>query len=922
MTIIVGIHTNTQATVDKLMFCRPPLSRPLPLSNFVLQPFNKNEFSLSFSKDNSLFNDGSEHALRATTPLALVLLLLPQGLHPLYYLHLQGLDATILNGTAVMSLDSLCPLFDGSSTTNLFKCHFGIEFHDNNHTYVWPFLPFEFTSCFGFINQLQYCLSQHGNWFALDAGIPSLMSVWVFDHMLECLLSIRNSTLEIFEPNQFAAPAATIQAFLGSAVSTTLPSCARWIQAYDSDKDLCLIRSIVTNSSLLSNKTLRDMNYNYHSALRKLLIVLEDGVLIYRELIVGEGSYTRLQLVPRVFYNILFVPLHLNPVGGHLNAYCTLHRLRLHFYWPGMYSYIKRMCSACPGCTLANPTKGHSCKLVYNFPIEVPFLVPHVNAYSAGAHPGFEGSNVYLIACCGMCTFGALEPIASPNATTFASAIMKIQLHYELCHTIVLDKDSKFFGVFHESLDLLQINCHVLSGDNHNLMLMERLCRYFNKGLRIMTNKWDTMRVALEALLLLLYAWNSCPVPGTDISRSLVAVGREFAFPIDYLQSKHWELTSSPATVDMMYSKQLAERLSTCRDIAMLLVREQGEWHRALINSCRRDPCVYLPGDIVFARRATRSDAARGCVGKLEYAFTGPWRITALLHGGSYSLKHCHNVAWKEKKHAANLVPYPSELIPFEPVNGADTRYSQLYKPISTNPFKEAGIKGFTPPSPFRVPANFIDVGNNAEFCWPTLAESIDDIKPFPWRDNDEHCLVLSDDIPFSPAVMYNCLPPLLPLAATPANPSPPSITMLAPLIISSADKLFFIAHTIGTAGCYEWRLVCIAFQDSVSLYPPCLQDGRFLVEFYMAHPADARYNAINQRYWLQYCDHNSPTFGTMDAHLITPSDTSAEHASHHHLVTVRSWVNLTHCDTYIHGPFDFAILRGRKTCDRIGQDS
>jgi hypothetical protein len=89
-----------------------------------------------------------------------------------------------------------------------------------------------------------------------------------------------------------------------------------------------------------------------------------------------------------------------------------------------------------------------------------------------------------------------------------------------------------------------------------------------------------------------------------------------------------------------------------------------------------------------------------------------------------------------------------------------------------------------------------------------------------------------------------------------------------------------------------------------------------------MTHPADAHYNAINQRYWLQYCDHNSPTFGTMDAHLITPPDISAERASCHHLVTVRSWVNLTHGDTYIHGPFDFAVVRGRKTRDRVGQDS
>jgi hypothetical protein len=158
--------------------------------------------------------------------------------------------------------------------------------------------------------------------------------------------------------------------------------------------------------------------------------------------------------------------------------------------------------------------------------------------------------------------------------------------------------------------------------------------------------------------------------------------------------------------------------------------------------------------------------AARGCVGKLEYAFTGPWCVTASLHGGSYSLEHCHNVAQKEKKHAADLVPYPSELIPFDPLDGADMRYSQLYKPIGTNPFKEAGIKGFIPPSLFKVPANFIDIGSVANFHWPTLAELIDDIKPFLWRDNDERRLILSDDNHFSPAVIYTGLPPSLPLAA------------------------------------------------------------------------------------------------------------------------------------------------------------
>jgi hypothetical protein len=368
------------------------------------------------------------------------------------------------------------------------------------------------------------------------------------------------------------------------------------------------------------------------------LIVIEDDVLIYHEPLAWTGLNTQLQLVPREFQNILFVAFHSNPIGRHLNAYRRLHCLRLRYYWPGMYTYVKKMCSACPGCALLNPTKAKLSELLYNFPIKAPFLVLHVDTYIAGAHLGFEGSETYLVACCGMCTFGALKSMTGASATMFASAIMKIQLRYGFCHTIVLDKDSKKFGVCREALNLLKINCHILSGNNHNPMLVEQLCCYFNKGLTIMCNERDMVRVALESLLLLLYAWNSCPVPGTDISRSLVAVGREFAFPIDFSSSKHWQLTSSPATVDT-YSKQLATQLSSCPEVVELLVHEQCKRHRALFNSRRKDPRVYSPGDIVFAWRATQSDASCGHVGKLEYKFMGPWQVMKSLHGGSYSIQ-------------------------------------------------------------------------------------------------------------------------------------------------------------------------------------------------------------------------------------------------------------------------------------------
>ncbi len=155
-TIIVGVHTNTQPKVKKVMLCTPPSGKPLPLSNYLWQPFNKTEYRISLSKDDPSFNDGSIPSLHATLPSASILSSLPPGIHPLYCLHSQDSDTSILSGSMVLSLDSLCPQFDGTTTTNVFKYHFGIEFHQDDHTYVQPFSPFEFTSCFGFIDQLRF----------------------------------------------------------------------------------------------------------------------------------------------------------------------------------------------------------------------------------------------------------------------------------------------------------------------------------------------------------------------------------------------------------------------------------------------------------------------------------------------------------------------------------------------------------------------------------------------------------------------------------------------------------------------------------------------------------------------------------------------------------------------------------------------
>jgi hypothetical protein len=263
------------------------------------------------------------------------------------YLHRADSDATILAGSSVLSSGGLCPPFESCPNQNLFQQFFGIEFIHEGHTHVCAISTYEFAHCFGLVESIQYRLSHERHKFGLDASMPGRTSAWLFKQIHSHLVYLHDANSKVFLPNQFAARAATIQTLISGAICTRLPSKECWVQAYANDSELCAVRELGLNPSLISNETLLKVNHNFRGPLRHSLISVEDDMLIFREPISGSDSYRRLTLVPRGLYNILFIAFHANPIGGHLNAYPTLYRLRLRYYWPGMYAYVKRMCHAC-----------------------------------------------------------------------------------------------------------------------------------------------------------------------------------------------------------------------------------------------------------------------------------------------------------------------------------------------------------------------------------------------------------------------------------------------------------------------------------------------------------------------------------------------------------------------------------------------
>jgi hypothetical protein len=565
-TVIFGAHSSTQSTTTPISILQPPKVKPQPISSFIHEKFNDATYAVSFARDS--LDEYSDNDIVATDPQPSKLPSSRDYSLRLYDLLSSSKPSGLSLGAGVYDIDHLFPPLE-QDNDNLFGRLFGIQFKHMNATLVRPISPYEYVRGFGYKDDIAQKLALPANYPLLTGSIPLHTSAACFDAITNRMREIRDNSIVVDESTPFIAPAATAQIVANGASGHTLPSPSRWIQEYDQDSETRLIMQMVRDPSLHTKENMNKLHFVYRRYLRHSMIIIDsDCMLRLNEPLAGSDDYTSLQIVPASLRNLIFVCFHANPIGGHFNAYRTFTRIRLRFFWPKMYSYITNLVSHCAGCRLSNPTLRKSAELVYNFPVDEPCLCMHLDCYQAGALKTYDNVSCYVVGACNMTGFGMLEGISEPNSTNFAKALMRFQLRYGFFHTIILDKDSKFYATFRETCQLLKIKTHTLSRANHDPMLVERLNRYFNKCLKVFVAEHNNdPGTTHEGLLMALFAWNCAPVPGTDISRCLQVTGREWHYPIDFSSDKHLELLSNTHSIRSFAQRQSVV-LSATRAIA------------------------------------------------------------------------------------------------------------------------------------------------------------------------------------------------------------------------------------------------------------------------------------------------------------------------------------------------------------------
>jgi hypothetical protein len=153
---------------------------------------------------------------------------------------------------------------------------------------------------------------------------------------------------------------------------------------------------------------------------------------------------------------------------------------------------------------------------------------------------------------------------------------------------------------------------------------------------------------------------------------------------------------------------------------------------------------------------------------------------------------------------------------------------------MSKQPYKLAGLEGYQPAQPWAQPiasAQMVKLDLHQYIPFPSLAEMDNDFDGWP----DEVNPFLHKELQQTPEIQI----PKQPILVTTAIPLR-TVQKLIADIIQSEDKLFFINHSVtATEGRKEWKLIQVNFEKSIQQQPACLQNGRFLVDFYIEHHRD-----------------------------------------------------------------------------------
>ena len=271
--------------------------------------------------------------------------------------------------------------------------------------------------------------------------------------------------------------------------------------------------------------------YSYYDSLE-----VHNGLLYVPDAIREVKSSTVLRLVaPLPIRRQLFKQIHQSRTGGHQGINNTISVVSRHFYWPGLYTDVRRWCQQCEGCARARTGEsGRRAKLVQDIP-GMPMERMAVDLM--GPLPKTEGGNLYIAVVVDYFTKWA-EAFALPNKQS--QTVAEVLVTGVICrlgtpHRLHSDQGGEFeSNLWTEVCRLLDVEkTRTTPYRPESDGLVERLNRTIKKMLKVFVNEnrndWD------DHLPYIMMAYRATPQASTQCSPNLLMYGREVNLPIEVM---------------------------------------------------------------------------------------------------------------------------------------------------------------------------------------------------------------------------------------------------------------------------------------------------------------------------------------------------------------------------------------------------
>ena len=324
---------------------------------------------------------------------------------------------------------------------------------------------------------------------------------------------------------------------------------------------------------------------------------------------------------------------HDSLMSGHMGIQRTTERILNNFFWPGVYSDVKRFCQSCDICQRTTP-KGKIPKApLENMPvIDTPFKRIAIDIVGP-INPMSERKNRYVLTVVDYATrYPEAVPLPTIETERVAEALLEIFSRVGFPSEILSDMGSNFTsGLMKEVTRLISVK-HLTTTPYHPIC--NGLCERFNGTLKQILRRlcserpsdWDRYLPAV------LFAYREATQESLGFSPFELVYGRTVRGPLEILKTL-WtgEAKGEEVKTTYNYVLDLREKLEKTMEIAHEELRRAATKHKSMYDRKTKDR-VFTAGDDVLILLPTDNN-------KLVMQWKGPFAIIERVGKNDYRIQ-------------------------------------------------------------------------------------------------------------------------------------------------------------------------------------------------------------------------------------------------------------------------------------------